>query len=153
MPFSLPFLSLPFLFQLCVYTHKNAKILDFIYLLTCWIDLEFLMNKQIIFFFFFYSSSMKKRKKEVHCMLAFNPFSTRPHVWCNNSCLGFLKILNYMYVSKEKNINCKKWALICQLNVAMVHRNYFRQNNLWILKLATYTKIEDQFSRCKLATF
>ena len=35
----------------------------------------------------------------------------------------------------------------------MAHRNYFRQNNLWILKLATYTKIEDHYFRCKLATF
>ena len=27
------------------------------------------------------------------------------------------------------------------------------KNNLQILKLATYTKIEDHYSRCKLATF
>ena len=32
------------------------------------------------------------------------------------------------------------------LNVAMVYRNYFRPNNLQILKLATYTKIEDHYS-------
>ena len=35
----------------------------------------------------------------------FNPFSTRPHqnvVWCNNSWLGFLQILNY--VQKERDI-------------------------------------------------
>ena len=42
---------------------------------------------------------------------------------------------------------------LSQLNVAMVHRNYFRQNILRILKLATYTKIEDHYSRCTLATF
>ena len=69
-----------------------------------------------------------------------NPLSTRPHqnvVWYNNSWLGFLKIQNY--VPKEREIFCD--------------RNYFRQNNLWILKLATYTKIEDHYSRCKLATF
>ena len=42
---------------------------------------------------------------------------------------------------------------LSQLNVAMAHRNYFRQTNLWILKLATYTKIEDHYLRCKLATF
>ena len=40
-----------------------------------------------------------------------------------------------------------------KLNVAMAHRNYFWRNNLRIIKLATYTKIEDHFSRCKLATF
>ena len=28
---------------------------------------------------------------------------------------------------------------LSQLNVMMAHRNYFRRNNLWILKLATYT--------------
>ena len=42
---------------------------------------------------------------------------------------------------------------LSQLNVAMAHRNYVRQNNLQILKLATYTKIEDHCSRCQLATF
>ena len=36
---------------------------------------------------------------------------------------------------------------LSQLNVAMAHTNYFRRNNLWILKLATYTKIEDHYSR------
>ena len=41
---------------------------------------------------------------------------------------------------------------LSQLNV-MAHRNYFRRNNLRILKLATYTKIEDHYSGCKLATF
>ena len=34
---------------------------------------------------------------------------------------------------------------LSQLNVAMAHRNYFRRNNLRILKLATYTNIEDHF--------
>ena len=42
---------------------------------------------------------------------------------------------------------------LSQLNVAMAHRNYFRRNNLRILKLATYTKIEDDYSGWKLATF
>ena len=42
---------------------------------------------------------------------------------------------------------------LSQLNVAMAHRNYFRRNNLQILKLAKYTKIEYHYSRCKLATF
>ena len=42
---------------------------------------------------------------------------------------------------------------LSQLNNVMAHRNYFSQNNLRILKLATYTKIEDRYSGCKLATF
>ena len=42
---------------------------------------------------------------------------------------------------------------LSQLNVAMPHRNYFRRNDMRILKLATNTKIEDHYSRCKLATF
>ena len=83
-----------------------------------------------------------------------NPLSTRPHqnvVWYNNSWLGFLKMLNY--VPNERKNFCKKWALIWHNYVAMAHRNYFRRNNLQILKLATYTKIEDHYSRYKLTTF
>ena len=58
-----------------------------------------------------------------------------------------------MYQRKRK-IFCKKMSPhLSQLNVAMAHRNYFRRNNVRILKLATYTKIEDHYSRCKLATF
>ena len=34
---------------------------------------------------------------------------------------------------------------LSQLNVAMANRNYGRRNNLQILKLATYTEIEDHF--------
>ena len=71
-----------------------------------------------------------------------NPLSTRPHqnvVWYNISWLGLLE----MYQKKEKNILKKMSPHLSQLNVAIAHRNYFRQNNLWILKLATYTKIED----------
>ena len=41
---------------------------------------------------------------------------------------------------------------LSQLNVAMAHRNDFRRNNLRILKLATHAKIEDHYSRFKLAT-
>ena len=54
-----------------------------------------------------------------------------------------------MYQKKEQNILQKLSPHLSQLNVAMARRNYFRQNNLWILKLATYTKIEDHYSRCK----
>ena len=57
-----------------------------------------------------------------------------------------------MYQKKEKNFLVKMSPHLSQLNVAMAHRNYFRQNNLQILKLATHTKIEDHYSRCKLAT-
>ena len=42
---------------------------------------------------------------------------------------------------------------LSQLNVVMAHRNYFRRNNLRILKLAKYAQIEDHDSRGKLATF
>ena len=42
---------------------------------------------------------------------------------------------------------------LSQLNVAMAHGKYFRRNNMQILKLATYTKIEDHYFRCKLANF
>ena len=58
-----------------------------------------------------------------------------------------------MYQKKEKNILQKMSPHLSQLNVAMAHRNYFRRNNLGILKLATYTKIEDHYFRCKLAIF
>ena len=58
-----------------------------------------------------------------------------------------------MYQKKEKNFLQKISPHLSQLNVAMAHRNYLRRNNLRILKLATYTKNEDHYSRCKLATF
>ena len=53
---------------------------------------------------------------------------------------SFLKILAYVPNEREK-VSAKKWALICQLNVVMAHRNYFRRNYLRILKLATHRKI------------
>ena len=58
-----------------------------------------------------------------------------------------------MYLKKEKNILQKMSPHLSQLKVAMAYRNYSRRNNLRILKLATYTKIEDHYFRCKLATF
>ena len=58
-----------------------------------------------------------------------------------------------MYQKKEKHFLQKISPHFSQLNDAMARRNYFRRNNLRILKLATYTKIEDHYSRCKLATF
>ena len=58
-----------------------------------------------------------------------------------------------MYQRKEKNILQKMCPHLSQLDVAMAHKSYFRRNNLQILKLAIYTKIEDHYSRCKLATF
>ena len=87
--------------------------------------------------------------------LPINPFSTRPHqnvVWYNNSWLGFLKILNYVPKEREKNMQ-KMSPHLSQLNVAMAHRNYFRRNNLQSLKLATYAKIEDHYSRCNIGNF
>ena len=58
-----------------------------------------------------------------------------------------------MYPKKEKNILQKMSPHLSQLNVATAHRNYFRRNNLRILKLATYKQIENHYFRCKLATF
>ena len=58
-----------------------------------------------------------------------------------------------MYQKKEKNILQIMSPHLSQLNIAMAHKNYFRRNKLRILKLAAYTKIEDHYSRCKLATF
>ena len=60
-----------------------------------------------------------------------------------------------MYQKKERKFLQQMSPHLSQLNVAMAHRNYFRRNDLQILKLATYmyTKIEDHYSRCKLATF
>ena len=58
-----------------------------------------------------------------------------------------------MYQKKEKIMLQKMSPHLSQLNVVMAHRNYVRRNNLRILKLATYTKIEDHYFRCKLATF
>ena len=85
----------------------------------------------------------------------FNPFSTRPHqnaFWYNHSWSSFQKILND--VPKEgEQYSAKISPHLSQLNVAMAHRNYFRWNNLQILKLATYKQIEDHYSRCKLAIF
>ena len=57
------------------------------------------------------------------------------------------------YQQNEKKFLHKISSHLSHLNVAMAHSNYFRQHNLRILKLATYTKIEDHYSRCKLATF
>ena len=51
-----------------------------------------------------------------------------------------------MYQKKEKNFPRKMSPRLSQLNVAIAHRSYFRQNNLWILKLVTYTKIEYHYS-------
>ena len=58
-----------------------------------------------------------------------------------------------MYQKKEKNILQKISPHLSQLHVAMAHWNYFRRNNLQILKLATYTKIEDHYFRCKIGNF
>ena len=41
-------------------------------------------------------------------------------------------------------------AHLSQLNIAMAHRNYFRRNNLQILNLATYPKIEDHYEHANV---
>ena len=43
-----------------------------------------------------------------------------------------------MYQKKEIKILQKISPHLSQLNVAMAHRNYFRRNNLQILKLASF---------------
>ena len=81
--------------------------------------------------------------------MEFNPFSTRPHqnvVWCNNSWLGFYKKIELCTKRKRKKISRKMSPRFSQLNVVIAHMFYFRQNNLWILKLVTYTKIEYHYS-------
>ena len=75
------------------------------------------------------------------------------HWVLDHSWIGFLKILNY--VPKERdNIYCKNWALICPVNMLRwLIGIILGESNLRILKLATYTKNEDHYSRCKLAWF
>ena len=51
-----------------------------------------------------------------------------------------------MYQKKEKKNLQKMSPRLSQLNVAMAHRDYFGQNNLRILILATYSKVEDHYS-------
>ena len=50
-----------------------------------------------------------------------------------------------MHQKKEKIFLQKMSPHLSQLNVGMAHRNYFRRNNLQILKLATLTQIEDHY--------
>ena len=58
-----------------------------------------------------------------------------------------------MYQKKVKIFLQKLSPHLSQFNIVMAHRNYFRQNYLQILKLATHRKIGDRYSGCKLATF
>ena len=58
-----------------------------------------------------------------------------------------------MYPQERDKSSAKNEPSFVTTNVAMAHRNYFRRNNMRILKFATYTKNEDHYSRCKLATF
>ena len=74
-------------------------------------------------------------------------------VWYNNSWLGFLKLLNYVSKEREKYTAKNEPSFVTVIYFVMAHRNYFRRNNLRILKLATYTKIEDHYFTCKLAIF
>ena len=45
-----------------------------------------------------------------------------------------------MYQKKEKKFLQKMSSHLSQINVVMAHRNYFRQDYLQILKLATHRK-------------
>ena len=85
------------------------------------------------------------------CLFTFLTHWALDHIKMWSDTIILLKILTYtcMNQKKEKNILHKMSPHLSQLNVAMAHWNYFRR----ILKLATYTKIEDHYSRCKLATF
>ena len=58
-----------------------------------------------------------------------------------------------MYQKKEKHILQKMSPHLSQLNVATAHRNYFRRNNLRILKLATYKQIEDHYFSVQIGNF
>ena len=58
-----------------------------------------------------------------------------------------------MYQKKVNNFLQKMSPHLSQLSVVMAHMNYFRRNNLRILKLTTYTKIEDHYSWSKMETF
>ena len=57
-----------------------------------------------------------------------------------------------MYQKKDFFFPFKNEPHLLQLSVVMAHRNYCRQNNQQILKLATYTKVEDRYFGCKLVT-
>ena len=61
--------------------------------------------------------------------------------------------MNYVPKEREKFSAKKMSSHLSQLNVVMGQRNYFRRNNLRILKLAKCSKIEDCYSGCNLATF
>ena len=121
-----------------------TSLKHFLMLLKCnsGLHLSNTLSKTLITF-----RDMQLRFFKVEILLRpFNPLSTRPHqdvVWYNNSWLDFLKILNYVPKEREK-YTAKN---------AMAHRNYFRQNILQILKLATYAKLEDHYFRCKLTDF
>ena len=61
--------------------------------------------------------------------------------------LAILKLLNPKILSTKPHQN------VVWYNNSWLGFLKIRRNNLQILKLATYTKIEDHYSRCKLATF
>ena len=102
-------------------------------------------------------NEIDRDSRQMNWSVCFNPFRPWTHLNAfgyNNSWLGFYKNKKIWIVYQEKEkFSAKMSPHLSQLNVVMAHRNYFRRNNLWILKLATYTKIEDHYSGCKLATF
>ena len=94
-------------------------------------------------------SLLAHNMKLMHCKVTLLTHSALDHIKMHSDTIIFLirfskKILNY--VPKEKHFLQKMSPHLSQLDVVIAHRNYFGRNNLWILKLATYTKIEDYSS-------
>ena len=85
------------------------------------------------------------------------PFSTRPHqnaFWYNNSSLGFLKILNDVLKEREKisAINEPSFFTVLkrlQWLIGIILGKIICESSNW---QHNYTKIEDHYSWCKLAT-
>ena len=130
-------------------SHDDCKLL---------FNLQYLVNTQSIYIHKYSAHKMPiwvfKVKFERPCIWYIS--NPRPYwnaFWYNNSWLGFLKILNNVPKEREFFLKQKMSPYLSQLNVVIAHRNYFRRNNLQILKLATYTKIEYHYSGCKLVTF
>ena len=58
-----------------------------------------------------------------------------------------------MYQKKDNTFLQRMSPHLSQLNVAMAHRNYFRRNNLQILKLATYKRLNITIPGANLQLF
>ena len=59
-----------------------------------------------------------------------------------------------MYQKKDFFFCCKNEpSMICQFNVVMAHMDYFRQNNLWILKLTNIQRLKITILSANLQLF